>query len=145
RIQKHIDGTFMLTYGDGVGDVEIPALLQHHKNRGQLCTVTAVQPSGRFGALNLSETDNVMSFAEKPKGDGMWVNGGFFVCEPGIFNYIEDDATTWEREPMENLARDNQLNAFKHDGYWKPMDTPRDKQELENEWNNGTAKWKLWI
>lgn len=144
RIEKHVNETFMLTYGDGLGDVNVPALLEHHKNRGQLCTVTAVQPSGRFGALNLSEGNDVMSFAEKPKGDGAWINGGFFVCEPGIFKYIKDDATIWEREPMEGLASDNQMSAFKHEGYWKPMDTVRDKFELETEWNNGTAKWKLW-
>lgn len=144
RIEKHVNETFMLTYGDGLGDVDINALIAHHRNRGQLCTVTAVQPSGRFGALNLSEADDVMSFAEKPKGDGAWINGGFFVCEPGVFKYIKEDATVWEREPMECLARDNQMNAFKHDGYWKPMDTLRDKHELETEWNNGTAKWKLW-
>ncbi|HVF96942.1 MAG TPA: glucose-1-phosphate cytidylyltransferase [Flavisolibacter sp.] len=144
RIEKHVNETFMLTYGDGLGDVNIPSLVEHHKSRGQLCTVTAVQPSGRFGALNLNDGDDVMSFAEKPKGDGAWINGGFFVCEPGVFKYIKDDATIWEREPMECLARDNQMNAFKHDGYWKPMDTLRDKYELESEWNNGTAKWKFW-
>jgi glucose-1-phosphate cytidylyltransferase len=144
RIEKHVNETFMLTYGDGLGDVDVNALLKHHKSRGQFCTVTAVQPSGRFGALNLSQENDVMSFAEKPKGDGAWINGGFFVCEPDVFKYINDDTTVWEREPMECLARDNQMNAFKHDGYWKPMDTLRDKHELESEWNNGTAKWKLW-
>lgn len=144
RIEKHVNETFMLTYGDGVGNVNIPELVKHHQNKKQLCTVTAVQPSGRFGALNLDSGNDVMSFAEKPKGDGAWINGGFFVCEPEIFKYIDGDDTIWEREPMEKLAADNQMNAFKHDGYWKPMDTLRDKQELETEWNNGTAKWKLW-
>ncbi|HUC79675.1 MAG TPA: glucose-1-phosphate cytidylyltransferase [Flavisolibacter sp.] len=144
RIEKHVNETFMLTYGDGLGDVDVNALLKHHKSRGQHCTVTAVQPSGRFGALNLNQENDVKSFAEKPKGDGSWINGGFFVCEPEVFKYINDDTTIWEREPMESLARDNQMNAFKHDGYWKPMDTLRDKHELESEWNNGTAKWKLW-
>lgn len=144
RIEKHVNETFMLTYGDGLGNVNIPGLIKYHKEKNQLCTVTAVQPSGRFGALNLNTDNDVLSFTEKPKGDGAWINGGFFVCEPGIFNYISGDNTTWEKEPMENLAKSKQMNAFKHDGYWKPMDTVRDKQELESEWNNGSAKWKIW-
>lgn len=145
RIEKHVNNeTFMLTYGDGVGDVNIHRLLEHHRKAGKLCTVTAVQPSGRFGALNMDESLQVNSFAEKPKGDGAWINGGFFVCEPAVFRYIDNDQTTWEREPMENIARDGQMTACKHEGYWKPMDTLRDKQELENEWSSGSAKWKLW-
>lgn len=144
RIQSHIKETFMLTYGDGLGNVDIKALLAYHKSRRQLCTVTAVQPSGRFGALNLSEEGNVRSFTEKPKGDGAWINGGFFVCEPGVFDYIKGDETVWEKEPMERLALNNNMGAFKHSDFWKPMDTLRDKHELEAEWNNGTAKWKLW-
>ena len=145
RIEQHVNNeTFMLTYGDGVGNVDIKKLVEHHKTNKKLCTVTAVQPSGRFGALNLSTENSVKSFTEKPRGDGAWINGGFFVCEPGVFKYISDDNTTWEKEPMENIAIENGMTAFKHDGFWKPMDTLRDKQELENEWTSGNAKWKTW-
>jgi glucose-1-phosphate cytidylyltransferase len=145
RIQPYIgDESFLLTYGDGVGDINIQKLVEFHKLQKKLLTVTAVQPSGRFGALNLNNENQVVSFIEKPKGDGSWVNGGFFVCEPGIFNYLINDSTVWEREPLENIAFDNQLSAYKHFGFWKPMDTLRDKQELEKEWLNGTAPWKLW-
>jgi glucose-1-phosphate cytidylyltransferase len=145
RIQSHIDNnTFLLTYGDGVGNVDIKSLVNFHKAQNRLCTVTAVQPSGRFGALNISDDQSVHSFMEKPKGDGAWINGGFFVCEPKIFDYIKGDRTVWEKEPMENLALDDQMSAFKHEGFWKPMDTLRDKQELENDWINGVAKWKNW-
>ncbi|MDX2048353.1 MAG: glucose-1-phosphate cytidylyltransferase [Chitinophagaceae bacterium] len=145
QIEKHVNNeTFLLTYGDGVGDVDIKRSVEFHKSGKKLCTVTAVQPSGRFGALNLGTDDSVLTFAEKPKGDGSWINGGFFVCEPGIFKYITGDDITWEREPMENIARDGEMNAFKHEGFWKPMDTLRDKQELEQEWKSGNAKWKIW-
>lgn len=145
RIEKHVNNeTFMLTYGDGVGDVNIKQLVESHRSKKKLCTVTAVQPSGRFGALNLTEENNVAAFAEKPRGDGAWINGGFFVCEPGVFKYIKGDSTIWEKEPMENLALGEQMNAFKHDGFWKPMDTLRDKHELESEWASGHAKWKIW-
>jgi glucose-1-phosphate cytidylyltransferase len=145
RIQPHVGNeTFMLTYGDGVGNINIDALLMHHQNNSKYCTVTSVQPSGRFGALNLNDNDEVVSFLEKPKGDGSWINGGFFVCEPQVFEYIGNDSTIWEREPMERIAADKQMGAFKHDGFWKPMDTLRDKQELENEWLSGKAKWKNW-
>ncbi len=145
RIQKYIGNEpFLLTYGDGVGNVDIKALVDFHTVNKKMVTVTAVQPSGRFGALNLSETDMVSSFLEKPKGDGSWINGGFFVCQPQVFNFIEGDSTIWEREPMEQIAAQNEMAAFKHSGYWKPMDTLRDKQELEQEWNNGTAPWKTW-
>lgn len=145
RIEKHVDGNpFMFTYGDGVGDVDIKKLAEHHKQSKKLCTVTAVQPSGRFGALNLNAQDHVTSFAEKPKGDSSWINGGFFVCQPEVFKYIKGDDTTWEREPMEKLALEGQMGAYKHEGYWKPMDTLRDKQELEHEWASGNAKWKNW-
>lgn len=145
RVRKHIDSSrFMLTYGDGVGNVNIPELLSFHQAKGRLCTVTAVQPSGRFGALNLQADDTVNSFLEKPRGDGSWINGGFFVCEPEVLEYIDDDQTTWEREPMERLAAAGQMTAYKHQGYWKPMDTLRDKHELEAEWLTGHAKWKTW-
>jgi len=145
RIQPHIgDHPFLLTYGDGVSDVNITELVKFHKENGKYCTVTSVQPSGRFGALNIIDDNTVHSFMEKPKGDGSWINGGFFVCEPAVFDYIEGDAITWEREPMENIASEGQMDTYKHDGFWKPMDTLRDKQELEADWVSGNAKWKIW-
>lgn len=146
RIQKYIGNEpFLLTYGDGVGNIDITDLVNFHKQSQKMVTVTAVQPSGRFGALNLDEHDCVTSFLEKPKGDGSWINGGFFVCEPQVFDYISDDATVWEKEPLEKIAADGQLMAFKHEGFWKPMDTLRDKMELEEDWNKGVASWKTWI
>jgi len=145
RIQPHIgDEPFLLTYGDGVSDVDITGLVKFHQENGKMCTVTSVQPSGRFGAINIGEDQQVLSFMEKPKGDGSWINGGFFVCEPSVFDYIAGDDTTWEREPMENIAADQQMDTFKHHGFWKPMDTLRDKQELEADWTSGNAKWKNW-
>lgn len=145
RIQQYVGNEpFLLTYGDGVGNVDINSLIKHHQQQKKYVTVTAVQPSGRFGALNLGEQDEVSSFLEKPKGDGAWINGGFFVCEPQVFDYIKDDSTVWEREPMESIAADGQMTAFKHYGFWKPMDTLRDKQELEADWNSGKAPWKIW-
>lgn len=145
RIQKYIgQEPFLLTYGDGVGNIDIKALVNFHIANKKMVTVTAVQPSGRFGALNLIEKDTVDSFLEKPKGDGSWINGGFFVCEPQLFDFIEGDSTVLEKELMEQIAAQHQMAAFKHSGYWKPMDTLRDKQELEQEWNNGTAPWKTW-
>ena len=145
RIQSHIgDEPFMLTYGDGVGDVNIKELVEFHKANGKYCTVTSVQPSGRFGALNILEDNTVHSFMEKPRGDGAWINGGFFVCEPSVFDYIEGDSTIFEREPMERIAEQGQMAAFKHAGFWKPMDTLRDKQELEEDWVKNKAKWKIW-
>jgi len=145
RVQKYIgEERFMATYGDGVGDINIKELLEFHKKHGKYATVTAVQPSGRFGALNLDERDNIISFEEKPKGDKTWVNGGFFVLEPQIFEYIKGDETLWEREPLENLSKDNQLVEYKHYGFWKPMDTLRDKRELEALWNSGSPPWKIW-
>lgn len=144
RVQRYTEGKpFMLTYGDGVGEVDIDGLVKFHKCNKRLITVTAVQPSGRFGALNLNE-HSVSSFAEKPRGDGAWINGGFFVCEQGVFDYIDGDPTVFERDPMENLAKDGQMVAYKHSGFWKPMDTLRDRQELENFWNSGKAPWKKW-
>ncbi len=145
RVRHHIgDEPFLLTYGDGVGNINLTELVNFHRAHGKRCTLTAVQPSARFGALDVSETDGVRSFLEKPKGDGAWINGGFFVCQPDVFGYIAGDDTTWERYPMETLAAEGELMAFKHNGFWKPMDTLRDKLELETAWNNGTAEWKIW-
>jgi glucose-1-phosphate cytidylyltransferase len=145
RVQKYIgEERFMATYGDGVGDINIKELLEFHKKHGKYATVTAVQPPGRFGAINLDAYDNITSFEEKPRGDKAWINGGFFVLEPEIFNYIEGDGTFWEREPLANLAKDGQLVAYRHQGFWKPMDTLRDKRELEELWNSGKAPWKVW-
>lgn len=145
RVRQHIgDETFLLTYGDGVSNVNISESVAFHKHHGKLCTVTTVQPSGRFGAINLGNHNEVASFMEKPKGDGAWVNGGFFVCEPSVINFIADDRTVWEKEPMEDIAHSGQMMSFKHEGFWKPMDTLRDKFELEKEWQNGTALWKTW-
>jgi len=145
RIQKYVGKeTFMLTYGDGVADMDLSALLAFHKKHGKLATLTSVQPAGRFGALRLDEDQNVKSFAEKPRGDGSWFNGGFFVLEPKIFDYIEGDHTTWEQEPLQNIAKDGQLVTFHHHGFWKPMDTLRDKLELEAMWNSPNPPWKFW-
>lgn len=145
RIQKYIEReTFMLTYGDGVGNVDINSLLNFHRKNGKFATVTAVQTPGRFGALNIDQNDTVVEFQEKPKGDGAWINGGFFVLESGVVDYITGDETIWEKDPLENLAKDNQLTAFKHKGFWQPMDTLRDKNYLENLWQSGNAPWKLW-
>jgi glucose-1-phosphate cytidylyltransferase len=146
RVQNYIgEETFMLTYGDGVSNVDLKRLLEFHKNCGKLATLTAVQPYGKFGALALENDGSVNSFMEKPKGDGSWINGGFFILEPGIFEYIkEGDNTVWERSPLENLAKNNQLVAYKHKGFWRPMDTIRDKYELENFWNSDHCEWKIW-
>jgi len=145
RIKDYVNNeTFMLTYGDGVADVDINKLLELHKRNGKIATVTAVQPSGRFGALTIDSNENVKSFMEKPAGDGAWINGGFFVLEPEVFDYIKDDQTIFEKEPLERLAKENKLNAYKHEGFWKPMDTLRDKNELDDLWNSGKAPWKLW-
>jgi glucose-1-phosphate cytidylyltransferase len=145
RIQQYTNNeTFMLTYGDGVGNINILELVKYHKNKGKICTVTSVQPSGRFGAININDDHMVDSFMEKPKGDGAWINGGFFVCEPEVFKYIEGDSTIWEREPMERIARNGQMVAYEHNGFWKPMDTLRDKFELEEAWTLNKARWKTW-
>ena len=137
---------FMLTYGDGVADINIKNLLEYHKKSGKLATLTSVQPSGKFGAIDIEENGIVAAFNEKPKGDGAWINGGFFVLEPEVFNYLQaDDRVVWEREPLEHLARDNQLNAYKHKGFWRPMDTLRDKNELTDMWMSGNAPWASWL
>lgn len=140
------DAPFFLTYGDGVANVNIHKQLEFHKQHGKKVTMTAVQPEGRFGAINIVEgSDRVANFMEKPKGDGAWINGGFFICEPGIFDFInEGDQTIWERYPLEEIARKEELQAFKHTGYWKPMDTLRDKMQLEEEWKKNEAPWKVW-
>jgi len=145
RVQEYVGNeTFMLTYGDGVTDVDINKLLEFHKNQGKVATVTAVQPSGRFGALNIGNSGKVNKFMEKPDGDGAWINGGFFVLEPEVFDYIKDDKTIFEKEPLERLAKDNKLSAYKHKGFWKPMDTLRDKNVLEEMWKSGEAPWAVW-
>jgi glucose-1-phosphate cytidylyltransferase len=137
------DPEFCLTYGDGVGDVDISALIELHRRKGRLATVTAVQPPGRFGSLRY-EGDRITGFEEKPEGDGGWINGGFFVLSPKVGDYIDGDATVWEREPMERLAAENQLSAYRHHGFWQPMDTLRDKRHLEDLWERGCAPWKVW-
>jgi len=137
--------TFMLTYGDGVGNINIPELIDFHKNHGKAITMTAVQPEGRFGSMDLDDNNNVTRFVEKPKGDGSWINGGFFVCEPEVFDYInEGDKTIWERSPLENLSANGNLFAYKHYGFWKPMDTLRDNKQLNDLWENNQAQWKIW-
>jgi glucose-1-phosphate cytidylyltransferase len=136
--------TFMLTYGDGVADVNISALVNYHKAHGKLATVTSTQPSGRFGALICDDANRVTSFQEKPAGDGSWINGGFFVFGSEIFDRIAGEHTVLEREPLEGLARDGQLVAYRHSGFWQPMDTLRDKLTLNALWDSGSAPWKLW-
>lgn len=147
KAQEYIGNEkFMLTYGDGVSDVNIKKLVEFHEHSGRLATMTAVQPSGRFGALGIKDDVQITSFMEKPKGDESWINGGFFVCEPQVFDYIQDgDQTIFERAPLEKLAKDGQLNAFKHEGFWRPMDTLRDKIELTELWQADKAPWALWL
>ena len=145
RVREHIGNEpFMLTYGDGVADINIKELLAYHAAHGKCATVSSIQPIGRFGALELGENNQVSGFIEKPKGDGAWINGGFFVLKPEIFNYLEGDSTVFEREPLEHLTRDGQLVAYKHSGFWQPMDTLRDKNFLEELWATGAAPWKVW-
>jgi glucose-1-phosphate cytidylyltransferase len=145
RIQPYLgDETFMLTYGDGVADVNLSELLAFHKNHGKIATLTAIRPPGRFGALEIRNECEVSSFLEKPMGDGGYINGGFFVFESSIFDYLKDDQTILEREPLESLAAEDQLRAFKHEGFWYAMDTLRDKNYLEEKWQSGKASWKVW-
>lgn len=145
HIQKYVqDETFMLTYGDGVADINITTLLEEHRRAGKLATLTGVQPPGRWGSLDLAADNSVHSFLEKPVGDGAWINGGFFVLEPEIFDYIEGPYTVWEQEPLRNMSSDHQLHCYRHNGFWRPMDTLRDKIELEQYWQSGNAPWKLW-
>lgn len=147
KIQKHVkDETFMLTYGDGVADLNINDLLKFHKSSGRLATLTSIQLPGRFGNIETTESGHVTRFQEKPEGDGVWINGGFFVLEPGIFDYLKGDVETvqWEKKPLIEIANDGQLSAFKHGGFWKCMDAMRDKIELEELWSNNNAPWKIW-
>ena len=136
---------FLLTYGDGVSDVNIKDLISYHKSHGKVITMTSIQPEGRYGSLVVNEEKKVLSFQEKPKGDGAWINAGFFVCQPEVFNYIPDGKQViFEREPLELLAHEGQLYTYKHEGFWKPMDTLRDKIDLEEMWNSENCAWKLW-
>lgn len=145
RVKEYIgEDTFMMTYGDGVANIDIKKLTDFHKKKNQIATLTAVKPSGRFGALKIDNQNNIISFQEKPDGDGAWVNGGFFVLDQGIFNYLEDDSTIFERKPLEKLSKESQLNAFHHNGFWMPMDKLSDKVDLEKMWNENKAPWKIW-
>lgn len=146
RVREYLDdGPFCMTYGDGVSDVDVPACIEYHKNSDALCTLTAVQPPGRFGAFTLAGGNaRVSNFQEKPMGDGAWINGGFFVLQPEAIDYIEGDATTWEKEPMQRIASEGRLGAYKHGGFWQSMDTLRDKMVLEELWSSNAAPWRMW-
>lgn len=144
KVQDYVGNeSFCLTYGDGVGDVDVSNLVSFHKMHGRNATLTGVRPPGRFGALEVEGT-KVSGFQEKPDGDGSWINGGFFVLEPSVFDLVENDSTIWERSPLESLAGSNQLSIYKHGGFWQPMDTLRDKLHLEELWESGKAPWKVW-
>jgi glucose-1-phosphate cytidylyltransferase len=144
RVRQHLgDESFCFTYGDGVADVDIGALVNFHRAHGKAATVTAIQPPGRYGALNM-DGNAVRSFQEKPAGDGAWINGGFFVLEPSVIDLISGDQTSWEAEPLMQLARDDRLMAYPHAGFWQAMDTLRDKNQLEEIWQSGRAPWKCW-
>lgn len=145
RIRPYVgDGTFMLTYGDGVADIDIRKLLEFHRSHGRAATLTAVKPPGRFGLISLDEDDRVRTFTEKPAGDGGYMNGGFFVCEPKVFDYLSGDSTIWERDPLERLAKDGELMAYKHNGFWAALDTLRDKNQLQAMWDSAKAPWRVW-
>ena len=145
RIQKYVgDQTFMMTYGDGVSDIDLDALLEFHRVHKKAATLTAIQPGGRFGVLDIDDNETVCQFSEKAKEDGGWINAGFMVLEPEVFDYIEGDDTFFEKEPLENLALDGKLAAYRHEGFWKCMDTMRDKGMLDELWNSGQAPWKRW-
>jgi len=143
RVTDYIDGDFCMTYGDGVGSLDLKALIKFHQSHGKLATMTAVQPPGRFGALQISG-NQIQSFLEKPQGDGGWINGGFFVLNPKVLQHIAGDSTLWEQEPLQSLANHGELQAFFHAGFWQPMDTLRDKNNLESLWASGKAPWKIW-
>ena len=145
RVARHLAGEedFCMTYGDGLGNIDLERLLAFHRQQGRLATVTAVQPPGRFGRLEIAG-QAVTGFLEKPEGDGHWINGGFFVLSPKVIGFIENDKTLWEQGPMEQLAREDQLSAYRHDGFWQPMDTLRDKNLLESLWASGQAPWQRW-
>lgn len=145
RIKPYVgDETFMLTYGDGVADIDLRKLLEFHRSHGRAATLTAVKPPGRFGLISLEGDDRVCTFTEKPAGDGGYMNGGFFVCEPKVFDYLSGDSTIWERDPLERLAKDGELMAYKHNGFWAALDTLRDKNQLEAMWDSGKALWRVW-
>jgi glucose-1-phosphate cytidylyltransferase len=147
KVRKYIgDERFLLTYGDGLSDLDINDLVRFHETHGKIATVTSIQPSGKFGAITAGEQNVVSRFMEKPRGDGYWINGGFFVLEPTIFRYLEGDMDNvmWEESPLHDLTRDGQLVAYKYSGFWKCMDALRDKMELEEMWRKGTAQWKVW-
>jgi glucose-1-phosphate cytidylyltransferase len=146
RVRNYVDNnTFCFTYGDGISDINIRDLIDFHRAEATLATMTAVQPPGKYGVFNLTaEQIKVRSFTEKPAVDGTWINGGFFVLEPGVFDYITDDSTSWEEEPLRNLAEEGMLSAYRHHGFWHPMDTLRDKNLLEEFWRGGKAPWKVW-
>jgi glucose-1-phosphate cytidylyltransferase len=144
RVAPYLDdGDFHFTYGDGVADVDLGALHEFHRAQGVLATVTAVEPPGRFGALHV-EGDRVIDFAEKPRGDGGWINGGFFVLSPGVIRYIDGDSTSWEVEPLRRLSAEGELAVYRHTGFWQPMDTLRDKNQLQRQWETGQAPWRTW-
>ena len=146
RVARYLHGeTFCVTYGDGLADINISQLIEFHRSHGKTATLTSVQPPGRYGALEISHNNIVKSFREKPTGDGAWINGGFFVLEPDVVSYItHGDATIWEKHPLEQLSKDGELCAYQHTGFWRPMDTLRDKLELEKLWDSGTAPWRSW-
>ena len=145
RIKKYINEDFLLTYGDGVANINISELIKYHKLKKKLATMTVVQPNGRFGVVDIDKKSNlVTNFYEKPKGDGYWINGGFFVLKQNIFKYLKDDSTIWEREPLEKLSKDSELTAYHHKDFWYAMDTMRDKEYLDNLWITNKAPWKLW-
>jgi len=145
RVRSFLDDQpFCFTYGDGVANVDVTALLNFHQSHGLQATLTAVQPPGRFGALDLGPDERIQAFQEKPQGDGSWINGGFFVLDPSVIERIEGDHTLWEQEPLASLAHDGQLAAYRHHGFWQPMDTLRDRQHLEELWSAGKAPWKVW-
>ncbi|MEN6374049.1 MAG: glucose-1-phosphate cytidylyltransferase [Smithella sp.] len=145
RIQKYVGNEpFMLTYGDGVSNVNIAKLIDFHRSHGKYATVTAVQPLGRFGSLNLGDKNEIEGFIEKPKGDNSWINGGFFVMQPEVFNYLQENDTSLETDALHKLACDYQFMAYRHSGFWQPMDTMRDKTLLDDLWNSGKAPWKVW-
>jgi glucose-1-phosphate cytidylyltransferase len=143
RALPYVGDEFCLTYGDGVADIDIGKLVDFHRDHGGIATVTAVQPAGRFGALEL-DGSRITGFTEKPQGDGAWINGGFFVLSSGVHDYLEDDWTVWEREPLRRLAEEGELSAYRHEGFWHPMDTLRDKTYLEDLWASAAAPWKVW-
>ena len=144
KIKKYVDNTFCLTYGDGLSNINIKKLINQHKKYNKAATMSVVLPSGRFGAVEVDTNKKIKKYIEKPKGDKQWVNGGFFVLNKKIFNYLSNNNTVWEKEPLENLAKDNELMSFKHEGFWQPMDTLRDKILLDKLWNENKAKWKIW-